>query len=192
MTTRAREGLSPAFLDMSMTIVCVLLAMLLISVFQDTQPPQAGAITPKAEFLVEMTWDDGSADDIDLYARGPDGKVVFFGNRTTGLMFLDRDNLGSNNTVESGAGKLELADRRETVTIRTAAPGSYVFNAFAHRARGKNTARLRVIKLNPYSVVAVAEATLDQQGQERTLVAMVVRSDGSAEPYAAQVKMVGK
>jgi hypothetical protein len=191
MSSRTREGLSPAFLDMAMCIVCVLLAMMLISVFQDPKPAE-GAVTPKAEFLVEMTWDDGSTDDVDLYARGPDGKVVFFGNRTTGLMFLDRDNLGSNNTVATATGTLELKDRREIVTIRALAPGEYVFNSFCHRCTRTNAVKLRVVKLNPYAVVAAAETTLDQQGQERTMVAMTVDANGTASPYAAQVKMVGR
>lgn len=191
MAKRTREGLSPAFLDMSMTIVCVLLAMLLISVFQDPKPAE-GAITPKAEFLVEMTWDDGSTDDVDLYARGPDGRVIFFGNRTTSLMFLDRDNLGTNNTVDGPTGPVALPDRREIVTIRALEAGDYAFNAFCHRCTGRNAVKMRVLKLNPYAVVAAAEATLDQQGQERTMVAMSVGADGVASPYAAQVKMVGR
>lgn len=183
MTKRARDGLSPAFLDMAMTVVCVLLAMMLISVFSDPKPA-AGVLTPKAEFLVEMTWDDESASDVDLYARGPDGKVVFFGSRKTEVMFLDTDNTGSGN----GA----VADRREVVTVRAIEPGSYEFNVHAYRLAGPVNVKLRVLKLNPYGVVRESAITFDTQGQERTLVAMNVRADGSAEPYEAQTRMVGK
>lgn len=180
---RAREGLSPAFLDMAMTVVCVLLAMMLISVFSDPKPA-AGVLTPKAEFLVEMTWDDGSSSDVDLYAKGPDGKIVFFGSRKTEVMFLDNDNVGTGN----GA----VADRREIVTVRAVAPGRYEFNAHAYRLAGPVNVKLRVLKLNPYSVVSERSYAFDTQGQERTLAAMVVRADGTAEPYEAQTRMVGK
>ena len=180
---RAREGLSPAFLDMAMTVVCVLLAMMLISVFSDPKPA-AGVLTPKAEFLVELSWDDGSTSDVDLYARGPDGKIVFFGARRTEVMFLDNDNTGNGNG--------EIKDRREIVTVRAIEPGRYEFNAHAYRLAGPVTVKLRVLKLNPYSVVSEASYTFDTQGQERTLAAMTVRADGSAEPYEANVKMVGK
>ncbi len=180
---RAREGLSPSFLDMAMTVVCVLLAMMLISVF-DTPKPAAGALTPKAEFLVEMTWDDGSASDVDLYARGPDGKIVFFGSRKTEVMFLDTDNTGSSNGL--------INDRREIVTVRAIEPGTYTFNIHAYRLAGPVNVKLRVIKLNPYGVVREASYAFDTQGQERTLAAMNVRADGSAEVFEQQTRMVGK
>lgn len=180
---RAREGLSPSFLDMAMTVVCVLLAMMLISVFSEPKPA-AGVLTPKAEFLVEMTWDDGSASDVDLYAKGPDGKIVFFGSRKTEVMFLDTDNTGTGNG--------SVADRREVVTVRAIEPGRYEFNAHAYRIAGPVNVKLRVLKLNPYSVVSERAVTFDTQGQERTLAAMTVRADGSAETYEAQTRMVGK
>lgn len=180
---RPREGLSPAFLDMAMTVVCVLLAMMLISVFSDPKPA-AGVLTPKAEFLIEMTWDDGSASDVDLYAKGPDGKIVFFGSRKTEVMFLDTDNTGNGNG--------SVADRREVVTVRAIEPGSWVFNAHAYRLAGPVNIKLRVIKLNPYSVVSERAVTFDTQGQERTLAAMTVRADGSAEVFEQQTRMVGK
>lgn len=180
---RAREGLSPAFLDMAMTVVCVLLAMMLISVFSDPKPA-AGVLTPKAEFLVEMTWDDGSASDVDLYAKGPDGKIVFFGSRKTEVMFLDTDNTGTGNG--------QINDRREVVTVRAIEPGAYVFGAHAYRLAAPVTVRMRVLKLNPYSVVSERAVTFDTQGQERTLAAMHVRADGSAEAFEQQTRMVGK
>jgi hypothetical protein len=180
---RAREGLSPAFLDMAMTVVCVLLAMMLISVFSDPKPA-AGVLTPRAEFLIEMTWDDGSASDVDLYAKGPDGRIVFFGSRKTEIMFLDNDNTGTAN----GA----VQDRREIVTVRAVAPGTYTFNAHAYRLAGPVSVKLRVLKLNPYSVVRETSYAFDTQGQERTLAAMHVRADGSAEVFEQQTRMVGK
>lgn len=183
MRKRAREGLSPSFLDMAMTVVCVLLAMMLISVFDDPKP-SAGALTPKAEFLAELTWDDGSSSDVDLYARGPDGKVVFFGSRKTEVMFLDNDNTGSGNGT--------IQDRREIVTVRAVVPGNYSFNAHCYRCAGAANVKLRVIKLNPYSVVSERAVVFDTQGQERTLGAMVVREDGTAEAYETQTRMVGK
>lgn len=183
MTKRAREGLSPAFLDMAMTVVCVLLAMMLISVFSDPKPA-AGVLTPKAEFLVEMTWDDGSASDVDLYAKGPDGKIVFFGSRKTEVMFLDTDNTGNGNG--------SVVDRREVVTVRAVVPGRYEFNSHCYRCNGPVNVKLRVLKLNPYSVIKEAAVTFDMQGQERTLAAMHVRADGSAEVFEQQTRMVGK
>lgn len=182
------------FFDFAMSVLFVFVALFMLSTMTEPQPPQAGIITPKAEFLIELTWDDGSRDDVDLYARGPDGKVVFFGRRDSSLMFLDRDNVGSNNTVESAAGPLELRDRKEVVTVRAVVPGEYTFNGHMFRKNSPAPVKLKlqVIKLNPFRVVAAAETTFDTQGQEQNLVAMSVGPAGDVTAvYTVPVKMVG-
>lgn len=192
MTSRATHGLPAPFFDLAMGVVFVFMALFMLSTF-DTPRPSAGAITPKAEFMFELTWEDGSADDIDLYVRGPDGKVVYFAKRETALMSLDRDNVGRNNTVEMPDGtKQEIADRRETVTVRSLVPGEYTINAHAYRKNdaGPTKAKLTVTKINPFRVVTVAEAIIDTERQETTMATMRVSADGSAEAYLVPVRMV--
>lgn len=183
MSASRSAELPAPFFDFAMSVLFVFMALFMLSTM-DTPKPAAGALTPKAEFLVEMTWDDDSASDVDLYAKGPDGKIVFFGSRKTEIMFLDNDNTGNGNG--------DIKDRREIVTVRAVAPGTYTFNAHAYRLAGPVTVKLRVLKLNPFSVVSERSYTFDTQGQERTLAAMVVRSDGSAEVFEQQTRMVGK
>lgn len=183
MTARSSAELPAPFFDFAMSVLFVFMALFMLSTM-DTPKPAAGVLTPKAEFLVEMTWDDGSASDVDLYAKGPDGKIVFFGSRKTEVMFLDTDN--------TGGGNGSVADRREVVTVRAIAPGTYTFNTHAYRLTGTVNVKLRVVKLNPYSVIKEAAVTFDTQGQERTLAAMNVRADGSAEVFEQQTRMVGK
>ncbi|WP_158673356.1 hypothetical protein [Bosea sp. FBZP-16] len=184
MTTRTSPDLPAPFFDFAMSVLMVFVALFVLATFDTPRPPQAGVLTPKAEFLIELTWDDGSASDVDLYAKGPDGKIVFFGSRRTETMFLDQDNTGNGNG--------SVVDRREIVTVRAIEPGRYEFNAHAYRLAGPASVKMRVLKLNPYSVVSERAITFDMPGQERTLAAMNVRADGSAEPYEAQTRMVGK
>ena len=183
MTARASAELPAPFFDFAMSVLFVFMALFMLSTMSEPKPA-AGVLTPKAEFLAELTWDDGSSSDVDLYARGPDGRVVFFGSRKTEVMFLDNDNVGSGNG--------EIKDRREIVTVRAIAPGRYSFNAHCYRCSGTANVKLRLVKLNPYSVVSERAVTFDTQGQERTLGAMTVRADGSAEAYETQTRMVGK
>lgn len=183
MSASRSAELPAPFFDFAMSVLFVFMALFMLSTM-DTPKPAAGVLTPKAEFLAELTWDDGSSSDIDLYAKGPDGKIVFFGSRKTEVMFLDTDNTGSGNG--------SVVDRREVVTVRAIEPGSYYFGAHAYRLAGPVNVKLRVLKLNPYSVVSERAVTFDTQGQERTLAAMNVRADGAAEPYEAQTRMVGK
>lgn len=181
--SRASAELPAPFFDFAMSVLFVFMALFVMSTM-DTPKPSAGVLTPKAEFLAELTWDDGSSSDVDLYARGPDGRVVFFGSRKTEVMFLDNDNVGSGNG--------SIQDRREIVSVRAIVPGTYVFNSHCYRCTSPVTAKLRLVKLNPYSVVSERVVTFDTQGQERTLAAMTVRADGAAEPFETQVRMVGK
>lgn len=184
MSASRSAELPAPFFDFAMSVLFVFMALFVMSTMDTPRPPQAGVLTPKAEFLIEMTWDDGSASDVDLYAKGPDGKIVFFGSRKNEVMFLNTDNTGTGNG--------QIIDRREVVTIRAIEPGRYEFNAHAYRLAAPVNVKLRVLKLNPYSVVSERAVTFDTQGQERTLAAMHVRADGSAEPYEAQTRMVGK
>lgn len=186
------HGLPAPFFDLAMGVVFVFMALFMLSTF-DTPKPSAGTLTPKAEFIVELTWNDGSADDIDLMAKGPDGNIVYFSKRETALMALDRDNVGTNNVVDMADGtKQQIADRRETVTIRSLVPGEYSFNALAYRKNdpGPTKVGLKITKLNPYHVVTVAEVTMDTERQETTMATMRVAADGSAEAYLVPVRMV--
>ncbi|MEZ0212397.1 MAG: hypothetical protein ACAH27_05535 [Xanthobacteraceae bacterium] len=180
-----------------MGVVFVFMAMFMLSTFDVPRPVGLGIVTPKAEFLVELTWQDGSPDDIDLYGRGPDGAIIYFGRRDTASMFLDIDNRGKSNAVpQPGGGSKDIPDRREIMTIRAIVPGEYVFNAhfYSKDSLPGDVARLRmtVTKINPYRVVTVAEATFDTEGEEKTMVNFKVDAAGEiGEVYLAPVKMVG-
>lgn len=193
--TRPREGLSTSFLDMAMTVAVILLTLVMI-LNSEAVKPTDGIIKPKAEFLIELTWTDGSPDDIDLYAKGPDGKIVFFGRRDTPLMFLDLDNTGRSNTVDMPDGsRKEIADRRETITIRATQPGEYVVNGHMYRANGTapNNVKLTVTKINPYRVVTVVEAVMDTERQEKTLVNFTVDGNGGVSSvFLVPTRMVGE
>lgn len=191
--TSTREGLSTSFLDMAMTVAVILLTLVMI-LSSEVAKSSDGIIKPKAEFLIELTWTDGSPDDIDLYAKGPDGKIVFFGRRDTPLMFLDLDNTGRSNTVDMPDGsRKEIADRRETITIRATQPGEYVVNTHGYRVGSPNNVKLTVTKINPYRVVTVVEAVMDTERQEKTLVNFTVDGDGDVSSvFLVPTKMVGE
>lgn len=195
MTSRHREGLPTAFLDMAMTVAVILLTLVMI-LNSEVAKSSDGIIKPKAEFLIELTWTDGSPDDIDLYAKGPDGNIVFFGRRDTPLMFLDLDNTGRSNTVDMPDGsRKEIADRRETITIRATQPGEVAVNAHFYKANGTapNNIKLTVTKINPYRVVTVVEAVMDTERQEKTLVNFTVDGDGDVSSvFLVPTKMVGE
>jgi len=159
-------------------VVMFILAFLLINPIART-----GAVDPKAEFLITLTWPDGRRDDVDLYVLDPAGSLVWFRQREAGLMHLDRDDLGQRNDVVEVAGEtIQNPLNQETVSIRGLLPGEYVVNVHLYRAVDELPVpvTVKVEKLNPtVEVIFYGAIELGRQGDERTAVRFSVRADGS-------------
>lgn len=195
---KVNAGIPAPFLDMAMGVIFVFLAVIMISTVEEPKKIAVENVPPKAEYLIQLSWDDNSEDDIDLYVRSPDNQVVYFSRRQTPLMFLDADDLGRGNTMALPDGTTKtVPTRRETVTVRAIMPGEFCVNAHAYR---KNSPPgvvahlvMTVTRLNPFSEITRATATFDTQGQEQTLANFTVAADGSVSAvYLAPVNLVGK
>ena len=56
---------------------------------------ESGNINTKAEVLISVQWPDEHPDDVDAVVEDPQGGLVWYHNRDTGLMHLDRDDRGN-------------------------------------------------------------------------------------------------
>jgi hypothetical protein len=178
-----------------MSILAVFLALFLVSSFEEVK--NTAHELPKAEFIIDLSWNDGSQDDIDLYVMDPTGKIVFFGQKSSPIMFLDLDNRGNSNWVDMPDGtRKDIPDRKEIVTIRTIFAGEYTVNAHVYSKRDEGVpvkVKLRLIKVNPYREITVNEVTFDAKGQEQTLLNFVVDSSGNVtSTYVMNNRLVGK
>ena len=197
MRTRQATGIPAPFLDMAMGVIFVFLAVIMISTVDEPKKSVTEAPVPKAEFLIELSWDDNSQDDIDLYVRSPDNNVVYFSRRQTPLMFLDADNLGMNNSVDMPDGTVSsVPTRREVVTVRAIMPGEYVVNAHFYKKNSPpgmvDHLVMAVTKLNPFAEITRAQTTFDTQGQEKTLANFTVEPNGKVSSvFLAPVPLVG-
>lgn len=189
-----------------------LLAIALMLIRPPTEP--AKSVSLRAEFVLTMTWPDGSFDDVDLWLMLPDGKKVFFRQQDVEYVTLDRDDLGAmRDFYTDGNGQRQLATgNREMMTIRAIVPGRYVVAAHVYAANATATdydqpgkewratvplpyaASLEVTKLNP-RVTEVLKATvqLAERGQEAVFAAFEVDADGKVtgvELNPSQYKIV--
>ena len=113
-------------------VVMFVLAFLLIN-----PVAKSGAIDPKAEFLITLTWPDGRREDVDLYVEDPAANLVWFRRREAGLMHLDRDDLGrSNDVIEVDGQRVFNPLNQEVVSVGGILPGEYVVNLHLYRAAG--------------------------------------------------------
>jgi len=190
---RDRYKTSIAFIDLLFNIT-IGLAMLFIIAFLMINPiTKKGDIEYKAEFMITLSWPTESYDDIDLYVKDPSNNVVHYRNKDAGLTNLDRDDLGrSNDTVVTESGTFENLLNEEHVTIRGILPGEYIVNAhwFSRSTTtiGKKgevyvpsdqvPVKIKIEKLNPYSLVYSGEEVLSTPGGEVTFLRFYVDKDG--------------
>lgn len=193
MSPTKRKGLPAPFFDFAMSVLLVFIALFFISTFEETAKNKAEL--PKAEFLIEMVWDNDSMDDVDLYVRDPVGNIVYFGHRDQPLLGLDVDNQGVNNLITMPDGTKKLVhERKEIVSIRAIVPGEYTINAHMYSKRDETPVgvKIRLIKVNPYKDVTTAEEQFDAKGQEKTLLNFTVNAQGEVDSmYVSPTKLVG-
>ena len=155
-----------------------LVAFMLINPISDT-----GKVDPKAEVLITMTWPDSHPDDIDLYVEDPNGGVVWYHVKESGLMHLDRDDRGNyRDTITVDGSKIQNPLNQETVTLRGIIPGEFVINIHHYLANGTEDVpvEVKVEKLNPeVTLVFYTTLHLDHRGQELTAVRFTMSDDGT-------------
>ena len=187
MADKSKYGSSVAFTDLLFNIVVGLAFLFLLAFILMNPIAKDKDIEEKSDFIIVMTWDDESGDDIDLWVRDPGGHIVSFRNRGIGFMHLDRDDLGlSNDKVQGPDGKIIYVYRnKEVVSLRGYSEGKYTVNVHVYNKKpwkdGKqhrSNIHIELIKLNPYSEVAQAEFIAVGRGQEFTAFHFTLNADG--------------
>ncbi|MEQ8859675.1 MAG: hypothetical protein RIC56_13605 [Pseudomonadales bacterium] len=148
-----------------------------------SDPTQTGRIESKAEVLISVRWADRHPDDVDTLVEGPQGNLVWYHNRDSGLMHLDRDDRGlfADRIVLDGV-EVSNPINQETVTIRSLQPGEYVVNLLHYRSNYSEPLPVTVTveKLNPtVTLVYYGAHELRGAGDEQTAVRFSVGADGS-------------
>jgi len=142
-------------------------------------------IQSKAEFIITISWDSQSDDDVDGYLQDPMGNILYYRAREIGVMHLDRDDLGKKNDIARlGNGQtLQIEDNREIITLRGVIPGEYTLNVHMYNKNDPNpiTVTVTVDKINPYSTVKMKKIVMIESGQENTVCRFKLNADGKVE-----------
>ena len=179
---RRRSGVGVAFTDLLFNALLGFVVMFVLAFLLINPIARTGAVDPKAEFLITLTWPDGRPEDIDLYVEDPAANLVWFRQREAGLMHLDRDDLGQRNDFIEVAGRRIVNPlNQEVVSIRGIVPGEFVVNVHLYRGHDSSDipATVKIEKLNPkVDVVFYGSVRLREQGDERTAVRFAIGADG--------------
>ena len=187
MADKSKYGSSVAFTDLLFNIVVGLAFLFLLAFILMNPIAKEKDIESKSDFIIVMTWDDESGDDIDLWVRDPGGRIVSFRNRGTGFMHLDRDDLGlANDRIQGPDGKMIFVYRnKEVISLRGFSEGTYLVNAHVYNKKtwkdGKlhdSHIKIELIKLNPYKEVVQAKFIGTKTGQEFTAFHFTLDEDG--------------
>ena len=181
-TARPRYELDP-FTDLLFNVLLSVILLFFVVLIFMNPPAKTGIIDPKAEYIVSVSWPDGSPDDIDTWVENPGGDVVWFKNPSAGLMHLDRDDRGSTgDTLLVDGREVQNPLNNEVVTLRGVIPGQYVINLHYYDTQSRQPvdAQVSLVKVNPRAEVLFYDTVrLDAVGSERTAVRFTLRPDGS-------------
>ena len=187
MADKSKYGSSVAFTDLLFNIVVGLAFLFLLAFILMNPIAKDKDIEEKSDFIIILTWDDESGDDIDLWLRDPLGNILSFKNREDALMHLDRDDLGlSNDKVELPDGDYTYVYRnKEVASLRGTHEGEYLVNVHVYNKKPwkdssmrPSNIRVELIKLNPYKEVTQAEFIATKRGQEFTAFHFTLDEDG--------------
>ena len=170
-----------AFTDLLFNSLLGFAFMFAIAFMLISDPTDGGKIDSKAEILISVRWPDQHPDDVDAIVESPQGGLVWYHNRDTGLMHLDRDDRGifADKMNVNGA-TISNPINQETITIRALQSGEYVVNLLHYQANYDLplTVDVKVEKLNPeVELVYYGSHELEGIGDEKTAVRFSVDSE---------------
>ena len=169
-----------AFTDLLFNSLLGFAFMFAIAFMLISDPSDGGKIDSKAEILISVRWPDQHPDDVDAIVESPQGGLVWYHNRDTGLMHLDRDDRGifADKMNVNGA-TISNPITQETITIRALQSGEYVVNLLHYQANYNKplTVDVKGEKLNPeVELVYYGSHELKGVGDEKTAVRFSVDS----------------
>ena len=192
---------STAFIDLLFNIIVGVAFLFMIAFLLINPVSKKNDVESKADYLIILTWDNTSHDDIDLWMRDPVGKIMSFKSKDVGFMHLDRDDLGTRNdkvTMPDGTIVYVILNR-EIAALRGTFKGWYVVNVHAYKKSKKysedgtigdilTNARVELIQVNPYKLVTVQDLKIESQGQEFTAFAFRLDEDGKVQELSGDDK----
>ena len=171
-----------AFVDFLFILLLAFISMFILALILINPITKKSEVERKAEFLITLEWSEKSDDDVDLWVEDSLGNIVSFTNTTAGLMYLDKDDLGtSNDTIYLPDGTEQIIYlNREVITLRGWIEGEYIINTHLYSKRGPNliNVRIEMLKLNPYKILFKENFILRKRGEEITVRRVTLDKDG--------------
>lgn len=171
-----------SYLDYYVYYVAVFIGLFFLALVQINEEAKKGNVIDPSQFMIELTWGEGSPSDLDLWVQDPSGSITYFSHKDSQIVTLDRDDLGINNSVTLENGTVVTNPiRREVANIRRIIPGTYTVNVMMYKNRSgdKVPAHVTIRKLNPYIEITEKTVELTADGDEATILNFDLDEKGS-------------
>ncbi len=180
---RRRYHSNTSFLDLLFNALLGFVFLFIVAFMAVNVSSKKADIETKAEFVITVTWDEDSQDDVDTWLQDPTGKILFFKQKDIGLAHLDRDDLGiiNDRVTTTGGSRIEYVYNQELTTIRGFIPGEWVLNLHMYNKRDPHTvtATVRIDKLNPRAeTIFKREIQMSSRGEEITIARFTMNPRG--------------
>lgn len=174
---------SDPFTDLLFNALLGFTFLFLVAIMFMNPEAKTGIIDPKAEYILTITWEDNSPDDVDVWVEDPEGQVVWFRTPEAGLLHLDRDDRGLvNDTITINGEEVQNPLNQEVVTLRGVVQGEYIVNLhyYASETGRPVDVNVRLAKVNPkLKIVYYGTVNMEKRGEEKTAVRFTVGRDGN-------------
>ena len=186
MDSNEKYKSTAAFIDLLFNVLVGFVFLFVIAFLLINPIAKKSNIIVPAEYMVVLTWPDENDDDLDIWMRDPNGKLIGYQKKDNGVMHLDRDDLGTaNDKIDIDGQSVTIKLNREVVTLRGILPGEYNISIHYYRKHKEDDApvpvTVEVVKINPYSVVYKQTQDFTAQGQGINYYKFTVRPDGNFE-----------
>lgn len=171
-----RRNVGPSFVDLLFIISLGFLLLLFVMLPFLNPISKDGVIEPPVQMIVEMTWDDESLSDMDLYMMGPNGVIVYYSNQDGGYMSLERDDLGMRNDTYKINGETRTVVRNyEIITLTDLPDGEYVVNVHHFSSHtGSELTNIRVTNIADFKVEYEGDVLVTPREEVTALTFLVV------------------
>ena len=178
MGPRRKYYSNTAFLDLLFNTLVGFVLLYVVAFLLINPMIKKADIATKAEYVITVTWNDDSADDVDTWLQDPTGNVLHFRQKDIGLAHLDRDDLGQLNDrlIMQDGSVIEYKHNQELTTIRGFISGEWVLNLHMYKKRDPEptNVEVRIDKLNPTVKTVFYKNIVMQTGWEEVTVTRFV------------------
>jgi len=166
---------STSFIDLLFNLlVCITILLFIAILMIKIESVKKEDVKALTKYMIVMTWDSKSNDDVDLYAiNSALTAPIYFNNRSGGLMFLDHDDLGRISDVVIVNGVPQTVEsNHEVIYIKDIIEGEYIFNVhmYSKRDAGSTKITIELYAFEPYALIEIRELFLTYKGEEQTIV----------------------